>query len=1030
MEIRIVEYNEIYAAKVADMWNHSRDGWGGANTVDTEESVLHREGNSTNIHTFLAIEGDKVVGYCGLSEYRDDEGALYIPLLNVRDDYHGKKIGKKLLLTALEEAIQLKWPRLDLYTWPGNTKAVPLYKKCGFFWEERDDTTHLMNFIPAVLRTEAVADFFQDVNWYENSSRKIEVKPDGRVENDFHYYEYAWAKEDKMLRMEFERTGRGIRLIETEDYLISAEVPAHQLVFGNQYKITYTIKNKSGRPLHIDLTGKSDQNIEFSFDESFDVTDEREIEGTFYIGSIEEEQNKDRTHPSVQAIVQINGKQAIFKVGILPKYPAKVSAQFPEDLSFIGKEYVFYLDMVNNYAENVRFEMELPSSNLLELKDQQLQIDMKAKERKSVAVPFIVNKHGYYHALLNMKAIKENGEVVHFLKEIGIPLRGMGSKFSGEDEENLQLYNGQYFAVLDKSENEIQIGRKKKESHLSIMTPKVGKPYSEEIARAKIEERFYFEGTGYIAVKLTYQLTAFSGLRLHVIIKLYNEGLVENYYEVENIRDERTEHSVWVNQSIYSHLNRAVLPYRNEIVEMNDSIGNSYEYWDDQGICENWMFIKDDVHPVGITWNKADKIHFDSWFHYFEHHLGQIDANSSLQSNAVFFSIGAFHDVASFREFATQSNNGEKVKQVNHLRVSLENNNPFIQGEELVCQVTNYKSNYLHGELELALLPGKENVNLHVFDRKEQKNEWTAELNITEAPLVSTVNLKAKLDAAIQERETLVIRQSNTDFMENVVQEKGFDVWKLSNGLIEMKAAPDFYPALHSLTYDGQEWLDTSYPDLLPKLWWNPWSGGLSSRLSNIRTHSISKEKTIASFTALTDNRGNEWRGIKLTTSIERHEEFKGLTYHQYFLLLPGVPVLCHVSEVEQATGTFFDGKDWQTTAFFKPGINMEENWVNIQDPAGEWTKIVAGKDENDLEVARSFVVGCDQQGSHLQIISDTEKSTRVSYVNKQVILTGVSERLTMPSDTRKFTIPNFYLFNNQVIHDNAQHDLQGIRFR
>lgn len=42
----------------------------------------------------------------------------------------------------------------------------------------------------------------------------------------------------------------------------------------------------------------------------------------------------------------------------------------------------------------------------------------------------------------------------------------------------------------------------------------------------------------------------------------------------------------------------------------------------------------------------------------------------------------------------------------------------------------------------------------------------------------------------------------------------------------------------------------------------------------------------------------------------------------------------------------------------------MEENWVNIQDQAGEWTKIVAGKDENDLEVARSFVVGCDQQGA------------------------------------------------------------------
>lgn len=197
MDIKIVKYDESYAARVAEMWNHSRDGWGGANTVDTEESILLRERNSTNIHTFLALEGDKVVGYCGFSEYRDDEGALYIPLLNVRDDYHGKKIGKQLLLTALEEAIHLKWPRLDLYTWPGNTKAVPLYKRCGFFWEERDDTTHLMNFMPTVLHTEAVADFFKDANWYDISTREIEVKPDGRVENEFHYYEYAWKKKIK-----------------------------------------------------------------------------------------------------------------------------------------------------------------------------------------------------------------------------------------------------------------------------------------------------------------------------------------------------------------------------------------------------------------------------------------------------------------------------------------------------------------------------------------------------------------------------------------------------------------------------------------------------------------------------------------------------------------------------------------------------------------------------------------------------------------------------------------------------------------
>lgn len=146
MEIKIVEYSHDLAAAVAEMWNHSRQGWGGGNDITTEENVRQQEENSINLNTYLAMEGDQVVGYCGLSEYREDQGALYIALLNVRDDYHGKKIGKQLVLKAIERTIQLKWPRLDLYTWAGNTKAVPLYKKCGFFWEERDDTVHLMNF--------------------------------------------------------------------------------------------------------------------------------------------------------------------------------------------------------------------------------------------------------------------------------------------------------------------------------------------------------------------------------------------------------------------------------------------------------------------------------------------------------------------------------------------------------------------------------------------------------------------------------------------------------------------------------------------------------------------------------------------------------------------------------------------------------------------------------------------------------------------------------------------------------------------
>ena len=106
--IQIVKYHEGLAAGIAKMWNLSRDSWGGDTRVKTEEQVKTTEANSDNIELYLALDGEEVVGYCGLSEYKEDTGSLYIPLLNVRPDYHGHKIGKKLVLKALEKTVELE----------------------------------------------------------------------------------------------------------------------------------------------------------------------------------------------------------------------------------------------------------------------------------------------------------------------------------------------------------------------------------------------------------------------------------------------------------------------------------------------------------------------------------------------------------------------------------------------------------------------------------------------------------------------------------------------------------------------------------------------------------------------------------------------------------------------------------------------------------------------------------------------------------------------------------------------------------
>lgn len=1029
MDIKIVKYDDSNAAKVADMWNHSRDGWGGANTVDTEETVLQRERNSTNIHTYLALDGEKVVGYCGLSEYRDDEGALYIPLLNVRDDYHGRKIGKKLLLTALQEAINLKWPRLDLYTWSGNTKAVPLYKKCGFFWEDRDDTTHLMNFMPTVLHTEAVTDFFKDTDWYDISTREIEVKPDGRIENDFHYYEYSWAKENEFLRIEFERTGRGIRLIETDDYLISATVSNHQLVFGDEYEVIYKINNKSGKPLHVDLEGLSDKNIDFHFQTKLEVEKEVEVTGTFYVGAIEEEQNNLRTHPTVQTIVKINGKKAVFKTGVLPKYPAQVKAQIQEDLTFIGKEQVFYLDLENNYDEKIQFVFELPSSPLLELSTPNIDVKLAPKGKQSIPVRFNTLAHGFYSTDLQIKAIKENGEAVHFTRKIGIPLRGIGAKFAGEDDERIQIYNGQYFATLKKQGAVIGMGRSKKDSDLMIMAPKIGKPYSEEITKQKVKLFEFFEGEGFNGAKITYELNAFPTIKIHFILKLYGEGLFEHYYEVENKTDQLTEHEVWINQSIYMGLDRAIIPSEGKIIEMKDSIGNSYSYWKDRNVSENWLFVPDTKNPIGLCWHEEDDIHFGSWFNFFEHDLGQFQGRETKRTNSIYFSLGAFHDYESFRSFARQTFTKVVDKTVEHLTVSAKNNNPFVIGDKVNIVVKDFKSNYLHGKISasVASIEGKKIVK--EFDREDELTEWDVEVPLEKDRLVQTIKLQTELDAAKQERNVVIFRQSGLQYIEKTIEDEGLQSLFADNGLIQLKASPDFFPSIYSLKYKGYEWLDSSFPKLKPKQWWNPWAGGLTSLLDDIRPHSIKKEKVIGDFARLVDNKGNEWRGIKMSTVFEKNEDFKGLTVHQYFLMLPGTPIVCQVNEIEQKTGRFLFNYLLMNDAFFKPAENIEDIFAKYEDDTGKWSTIVAGKDENELLVNENLIIGANQLSDHIQLIANQENTERVMYINKEIVVSGVYEKLTIPTDTTYFTKPAFYVFTDQIIPVSAQHDLQNIFF-
>ena len=1025
--IEIVEYNDDLAGAVAEMWNDSLDGWGGDSQKTTAEKVRTQEANSSNLHLFLAKEGDKVIGYCSLSEYREDEGALYIPLLNVRPDYHSKKIGKMLVQKAIETTVELGWPRLDLYTWPGNTKAVPLYKKCGFFWEDRDDTTHLLNFMPTVLQTEAVSNFFEQTNWYDSSSRVIEVKPDGVKDNDFTFYQYSWENEGNSLKMEFERTGRGLRLIETEEYLIRARIDNFSLVADNDYQVTYDIENKSKNPLQISFEGENHKEITFDFTKTLTVTDSISIDATFHLAEIDEEQSNWRTHPSVITKLNINGKSAIFKLGILPKKPAKILPTLQGRQCYINRQALLYLDIENNFNEKTNFSFELPTTKLVDITQQSISVEVNGKEKVSLPVQYKLKAFGFYNPTIKIEAVTESGIKQTFYSKINIGFSGLGAKFTGETEEFWHVYNGLYKMSLSKFDNDLMIERiTSNVTKTIIMFPKLGKPYSSEFSKKRPKTVDLITNDNSVTIRAFYNSTDFDNLNVTIVANLYSEGIMEQYYEIANSAGtNQNDNDTWIIQPVYHQLNKTVFPIEHEIVESVDPVLTKYGYWNSKNFTENWLFSRYNTYPHGICWPKDAKLNFESWYFYLEHKVENLNIEEVVKTKPLYVSVGAYQTWQEFREFALQTDESTSCETIEPVHFTVNEDNPISNSDNFLIKLRDYRTSPLNGSIHVST----ENEILFTknYDKSSNVNEISESVGNDSVKPIDMIHLHAKIDGVQFKKSVVILNPQLSGTVQcDTKDEDGNKVYTVHNGVIEIKAAPAFFPSIFSLSKDGVEWLDSSYPSLSPKSWWNPWSGGIKSIFNDISNNSIVKESSNAEFITTLDHHMNNWSGLKIETNYNSHEKYKGLIVEQYFITLPGVPIICHFSKVIQKTGHYLKDIKWLTDAYLKPSKKLERCWVK-DESADQY--IFAGKGEYSVQHEGISGVGSTDQTDMLQVIVPNKTNDNETYLNKEVIMRQTGQRFDLKDGADFTTAPMYFIINDELLPVSAFEQLKRNSF-
>ncbi|MCU0520414.1 MAG: GNAT family N-acetyltransferase [Anaerolineae bacterium] len=258
----ITVYDPSMAADVAAMFNDFNALWPGGfgGGVPYTEQRVHDWLDATSaVADLIALDADGApIGYLGLYPNWRDRHACYVTILGVVPRAKGQKVGKRLLLRAIDLAIQRGYTRLDLNTWAGNMDAVPLYKKTGLFWVP-GTTVSMQNYLPALVANPLGRAWFErHPDWYGCFERALTQSPDQETHGAMEVYTYRFREGDDLLIAEADRYGWGLCSVDStlggSRLAVSARLDSHTVLMGMPNALTIEVTNATGVDLDVALT--------------------------------------------------------------------------------------------------------------------------------------------------------------------------------------------------------------------------------------------------------------------------------------------------------------------------------------------------------------------------------------------------------------------------------------------------------------------------------------------------------------------------------------------------------------------------------------------------------------------------------------------------------------------------------------------------------------------------------------------------------------------------------------------------------
>jgi GNAT superfamily N-acetyltransferase len=633
---KVIPYDPKYAAQLAVMWNESMGAWPfgfGGGIPFNEQRMLDwmKETAAISIELALSDDDNTILGYCEMVRYEKEPEAAYISLLNVHPDFHGCKVGKALLKKAVERATQLQVRRLDLNTWPANMKAVPLYKKTGFFWVP-ETTVYMQNYIPLIAQQGPARDFFARHDWYDTYERCLEVREDDEKWHGMKAFQYTWRAGSEFLRVVVDREAKAITAIENERWSVGSTISDAAPVAGMDHQVCWLLENKAEQevPIYLKASGDEAVKLDAEFQQKLQGKTALEHRCDLKIGAEVPQKDKDEAANRIKTIAVVGTEAIVLETGIRVRQPLTIDL-YPGALPpFVakGQKIKAYIRLKNNLDRPIAGRLQITPSPGLTVayqdqnqdqahqdRDQNGHFSADARHYAGIPITLSCDQPGVYHldalAFYNDDESGSGGvggdggrERCSRIQPLTAVIVPLGGSIAGITEKDGVLENealclklrkhGGHFTIIDRMTGEL-IGAQDIES--------LGPPFwpnEFEALPMTIEARTD-------ALVASVASLQHPGLLFEKTIRLLSGTLIQVTYRLYNSSQETLNLQAQVVPAGMTTRRRIALPYKSGYL-IEDIISGEFPQEDDlprKGDCwqETWSAVEGDGNVLGVIWH-------------------------------------------------------------------------------------------------------------------------------------------------------------------------------------------------------------------------------------------------------------------------------------------------------------------------------------------------------------------------------------------------------------------------------------------